>query len=114
MSGPACFVTSAKVILPRLRKTEFGSAYVRSENSAMLSRTLPRATKRSFRPSLSKSAADRKSTRLNSSHPSISYAVFCLKKKKRRLDIVTHEPSGLIKETVEMGASDLRLRSYED
>src|SRR5690348_17587195 len=26
-------------------------------------------------------AEDRKSTRLNSSHPSISYAVFCLKKK---------------------------------
>src|SRR5438876_2502570 len=26
-------------------------------------------------------APDRKSTRLNSSHPSISYAVFCLKKK---------------------------------
>src|SRR5580704_19085687 len=27
---------------------------------------------------------DRKSTRLNSSHPSISYAVFCLKKKKTK------------------------------
>src|SRR5690242_21585011 len=27
---------------------------------------------------------DRKSTRLNSSHMSISYAVFCLKKKKRQ------------------------------
>src|SRR5689334_23983241 len=27
--------------------------------------------------------ADRKSTRLNSSHSSISYAVFCLKKKKK-------------------------------
>src|SRR2546428_5511035 len=27
-------------------------------------------------------AADRKSTRLNSSHDQISYAVFCLKKKK--------------------------------
>src|SRR6266480_6991164 len=27
---------------------------------------------------------DRKSTRLNSSHMSISYAVFCLKKKKQR------------------------------
>src|SRR2546430_6930098 len=27
-------------------------------------------------------AADRKSTRLNSSHSQISYAVFCLKKKK--------------------------------
>src|SRR3989454_4222832 len=30
------------------------------------------------------SAADRKSTRLNSSHLVISYAVFCLKKKKKR------------------------------
>src|SRR5438128_7138398 len=30
------------------------------------------------------SAADRKSTRLNSSHGSISYAVFCLKKKKNQ------------------------------
>src|SRR5438876_1532321 len=29
------------------------------------------------------SEVDRKSTRLNSSHPSISYAVFCLKKKKK-------------------------------
>src|SRR3712207_7703075 len=28
--------------------------------------------------------ADRKSTRLNSSHANISYAVFCLKKKKNR------------------------------
>src|SRR5207253_3514235 len=28
-------------------------------------------------------AADRKSTRLNSSHVAISYAVFCLKKKKK-------------------------------
>src|SRR5688572_31608692 len=30
----------------------------------------------------SRSAQDRKSTRLNSSHSQISYAVFCLKKKK--------------------------------
>src|SRR5207249_6170068 len=29
---------------------------------------------------------DRKSTRLNSSHVSISYAVFCLKKKKNKTD----------------------------
>src|SRR5690606_40729817 len=44
------------------------------------------------RPATSKSAggkpgnarkSDRKSTRLNSSHVKISYAVFCLKKKKR-------------------------------
>src|SRR5438876_4029326 len=33
-----------------------------------------------------RTTADRKSTRLNSSHPSISYAVFCLKKKKKKPD----------------------------
>src|SRR3712207_8935756 len=31
-------------------------------------------------------AGDRKSTRLNSSHANISYAVFCLKKKKRHVN----------------------------
>src|SRR3712207_8688771 len=35
-----------------------------------------------WRVSLSTSCLDRKSTRLNSSHANISYAVFCLKKKK--------------------------------
>src|SRR5690348_18063263 len=44
------------------------SARVRSE-----SRNAPRTADVTVR--------DRKSTRLNSSHPSISYAVFCLKKK---------------------------------
>src|SRR5699024_11246342 len=33
---------------------------------------------------LSFTSTDRKSTRLNSSHVSISYAVFCLKKKKKK------------------------------
>src|SRR5690242_21436727 len=33
---------------------------------------------------LSRIERDRKSTRLNSSHMSISYAVFCLKKKKKK------------------------------
>src|SRR5258707_3454599 len=32
---------------------------------------------------------DRKSTRLNSSHANISYAVFCLKKKKRKINLTT-------------------------
>src|SRR2546427_9372896 len=35
------------------------------------------------------SSPDRKSTRLNSSHSQISYAVFCLKKKKNK--DITHE-----------------------
>src|SRR2546430_7878880 len=34
-------------------------------------------------PARDESARDRKSTRLNSSHSQISYAVFCLKKKKK-------------------------------
>src|SRR5688572_31026785 len=40
-------------------------------------------------------AADRKSTRLNSSHSQISYAVFCLKKKtspEPALDLLSHAP----------------------
>src|SRR5690349_25171660 len=38
---------------------------------------------RSPAPRPSRSRIDRKSTRLNSSHVEISYAVFCLKKKKK-------------------------------
>src|SRR2546422_9964185 len=42
------------------------------------------------------SAADRKSTRLNSSHGYISYAVFCLKKKNTTNDTTTshNTPNG--------------------
>src|SRR5438477_9756914 len=35
--------------------------------------------------------SDRKSTRLNSSHMSISYAVFCLKKKKTIIEEYKHK-----------------------
>src|SRR2546430_4269758 len=38
---------------------------------------------RCAQPRQSRSSRDRKSTRLNSSHSQISYAVFCLKKKKK-------------------------------
>src|SRR2546430_13669885 len=37
--------------------------------------------------------ADRKSTRLNSSHSQISYAVFCLKKKKQQTSYLTFHVS---------------------
>src|SRR5215216_7236985 len=36
-------------------------------------------------------AGDRKSTRLNSSHQIISYAVFCLKKKKKTISHLFHQ-----------------------
>src|SRR3712207_6935540 len=39
----------------------------------------------SSRPSRRSTPRDRKSTRLNSSHANISYAVFCLKKKKNQI-----------------------------
>src|SRR5688572_6003473 len=48
--------------------------------------TIPLEIKRAYTlkgvPVSVKAVADRKSTRLNSSHSQISYAVFCLKKKK--------------------------------
>src|SRR2546427_4780775 len=37
---------------------------------------------------------DRKSTRLNSSHSQISYAVFCLKKKKKTTHLTNHDRIG--------------------
>src|SRR5438876_2541551 len=48
-----------------------------------------RQSTRFARSSPQTESEDRKSTRLNSSHPSISYAVFCLKKKN-------HHPVDLI------------------
>src|SRR5256886_3422115 len=52
---------------------------------------------------------DRKSTRLNSSHSQISYAVFCLKKKNSRetsdINTILHEPNPLI--TISVPMSDI-------
>src|SRR2546430_5403672 len=43
---------------------------------------------------------DRKSTRLNSSHSQISYAVFCLKKKNKKLKLKTRESRTIIKRRI--------------
>src|SRR5205085_12537401 len=53
--------------------------------------TSPRPTERSPRcdPTRVRCTRDRKSTRLNSSHSQISYAVFCLKKKKTQTQSVS-------------------------
>src|SRR3712207_7628297 len=55
------------------------------ENGACLFRSPDPADPASWRGYDGKAfaARDRKSTRLNSSHANISYAVFCLKKKKK-------------------------------
>src|SRR2546430_16941057 len=49
-----------------------------ASTSSFLGASRPGVSARTGRPSASR---DRKSTRLNSSHSQISYAVFCLKKK---------------------------------
>src|SRR5437870_7492928 len=46
-----------------------------------------RRSDREYSKLANKFATDRKSTRLNSSHVAISYAVFCLKKKKKNRDV---------------------------
>src|SRR3712207_8269480 len=55
--------------------------------------TLPEARRRGLGTALTalQLHQDRKSTRLNSSHANISYAVFCLKKKKIIIYVNTHE-----------------------
>src|SRR3989442_10142661 len=47
--------------------------------------------------------SDRKSTRLNSSHVRISYAVFCLKKKKKNYDTLVY---GAYHHSVDAAAAD--------
>src|SRR5256886_12377766 len=53
--------------------------------------------KKFARPEMADAIRDRKSTRLNSSHSQISYAVFCLKKKKKKhnennIENLIHDP----------------------
>src|SRR5690349_22760121 len=66
--------------LPICRSTGGNDRSARPEDAArhveLPLRSRKRDDRRVFRP-------DRKSTRLNSSHVEISYAVFCLKKKKK-------------------------------
>src|SRR5438874_3898397 len=64
------------------RGSEYGSAYVRRPGDSHVY--------------LWRGRLDRKSTRLNSSHVEISYAVFCLKKKKAHKKVHDyHRPESL-------------------
>src|SRR5258707_5825495 len=62
--------------------------------SAIISRILPGSNAGELTRASRWVYQDRKSTRLNSSHANISYAVFCLKKKKKRHELresITHQ-----------------------
>src|SRR6267143_5417065 len=60
-----------------------GTTISRSPGKAVLVSTLVNTNSILYLP------GDRKSTRLNSSHSSISYAVFCLKKKKKQYIMIS-------------------------
>src|SRR2546422_6323274 len=59
---------------------------VRKDSPQMIWHTLKRGVRSAECGVIETTTADRKSTRLNSSHGYISYAVFCLKKKKQQPD----------------------------
>src|SRR3712207_8208536 len=73
ISGPAAI---AEIFPTKSRSTWMTSGYA-----------LAVAIFGGFAPFVSVWLIDRKSTRLNSSHANISYAVFCLKKKKLKIHI---------------------------
>src|SRR2546426_1279814 len=62
-------------------------------NSSAASRKKPARVQKLSTSGLVGTVRDRKSTRLNSSHLVISYAVFCLKKKKKKMNkfVLFHE-----------------------
>src|SRR5438874_9664841 len=67
----------------------------RSPEKVVAARALVGEVRRRAARALALDEQDRKSTRLNSSHVEISYAVFCLKKKKINGEGLTPLASGL-------------------
>src|SRR5690348_17881279 len=67
---------------------EFARAHVRPDLRPARRSGIPgRRRDDAGRTAAGSDLVDRKSTRLNSSHPSISYAVFCLKKKTNIIEL---------------------------
>src|SRR5256886_9595027 len=80
----------------QLRPQLPASSHSKGEFRALLSRHHLRALQRDGDLSPGAAGPDRKSTRLNSSHSQISYAVFCLKKKKNHVYVLhVYEPTNL-------------------
>src|SRR5262245_63571444 len=77
---------SVPPVLPahRLEARRVGGLRRRAQALAALAAEAADRRDRADREVLPRSEGDRKSTRLNSSHLGISYAVFCLKKKKKK------------------------------
>src|SRR5439155_16054800 len=78
-------------VLEALRRTE-GNQTNAADLLQMSVRSLRHLLDKHGIRELTAQMRDRKSTRLNSSHVAISYAVFCLKKKKKKSQNSTTEP----------------------
>src|SRR5256885_10489352 len=76
------YTTLFRSTATRRLEESFTAPLVRSDASASRQRNESLRGLENQRGHRSKSSGDRKSTRLNSSHLVISYAVFCLKKKR--------------------------------
>src|SRR5690606_722882 len=83
----------------------------RALRGVQLARVEPRARRHQRDPRRLRPRPDRKSTRLNSSHVKISYAVFCLKKKIKGA-IIFSEKYELELKTGLMFAEDLFVLDY--
>src|SRR5258708_26868236 len=76
----------------RSRSESQQQAKGREVQRLLLQANLQASRQRRFRACFA-TPTDRKSTRLNSSHQIISYAVFCLKKKSKHSNTKRHLPS---------------------
>src|SRR6266436_585147 len=97
--------TAREIADPELRRPSLLPGWTRAHVLAHLARgadamrhLLVGARSGEDRPAYaSEQERDRKSTRLNSSHGYISYAVFCLKKKKKELNFIIFKKKKKIK-----------------
>src|SRR2546427_2011069 len=77
LMGSRCLTELAQIMMKCIRDVDILARYGGDEFVVILPETTV---------STARAVEDRKSTRLNSSHSQISYAVFCLKKKKNKND----------------------------
>src|SRR5574344_1750774 len=101
------FQNMDEIIAKLMEKTEVKKAITRSNLCKFWAKVAGEKFANNSKPYSMMRGSDRKSTRLNSSHQIISYAVFCLKKNKTTI--------ALIKQTINkkhrMGPSALRTSS---
>src|SRR2546430_12670458 len=94
-----------------IRGQEYASAHMVRERFARRFNALFEQVDVVACPSMA-SAADRKSTRLNSSHSQISYAVFCLKKKKETPPYLSRSSSDRTNARTQRSAVSRAARLY--